>query len=70
MEVTRLTSDNIEEIRSLYNSFETRAKEDYLFELPPLDFDSFKDNFSNNTSRFDLIKSFCFSVLNGLFLEN
>ena len=45
MEVTRLTSDNIEEIRSLYNSFETRAKEDYLFELPPLDFDSFKDNF-------------------------
>jgi len=48
MEVARLTNNNIEEIRNLYNSFLLRAKEDYLFELPPLDFDSFKDNFSNN----------------------
>lgn len=48
MEVARLTDNNIEEIRNLYNSFLLRAKEDYLFELPPLDFVSFKDNFANN----------------------
>jgi len=47
MEIQKLNNNNIEEIRSIYNSFVNKATEDYLFEISPLNFDNFKDNFLN-----------------------
>ncbi len=47
MEVSKLSLLNIEEIRELYNAFLLKAREDYFFELPPLNFDDFKNNFAD-----------------------
>ena len=48
MEVQRITTENIEEIRELYAAFTKSASADFLFELPPLDFNNFKANFCDN----------------------
>ena len=47
MEISELNSENIEEIRDLYAAFTGKAQEDFLFELPPINFNDFKFNFTN-----------------------
>ena len=48
MEISELNSENIEEIRDLYAAFTGKAQEDFLFELPPINFNDFKFNFTND----------------------
>ncbi len=46
MEILQINSENIEEIRNLYAAFVSKAQEDFLFELPPINFNDFKTNFT------------------------
>ncbi len=46
--VFQLTENNIEEIRELYAGFCKVAIADYLFEIPPIDFQNFKLNLCEN----------------------
>ena len=45
MEIIKITPDNISELKSIYSAFCKNAKEDYLFEAPPIPFQDFMMNF-------------------------
>lgn len=43
LKIEKLTSNNIDKIKSLYQNFMLVAKKDYKFELPPLDYEDLKE---------------------------
>ena len=47
MEIIKITPDNISELKSIYSAFCKNAKEDYLFEVPPIPFQDFMMNFKD-----------------------